>query len=453
MLPTNTGTLGNDYTFVNGTNVGVVTGLVTPPSGVTVLNSATAGVFASYAGFSPSIWAASTSGFPILENIPVYVSSSGVTFGSATSSITTLGLTVLGLQGAGGGNVTVANIDSVASSATNPFTVTTDNGFVDAGKVSAASILSSPAYANIKGIVTVAPKTLTVTGATKTYDGTTAVTDATLSITGFVGSQTLAVTGTSGSYASKDVGSGLTVNNLTYAVTDAANGGKASNYALPTTINTGSITPKTIDLASATISDKSYDGTAAATASGLALSASGIVAGDSVSVGTFTASFADPNAGQGKAVTVTTNTLTGAQAADYQVASFTTTGNINPLAVTLFGVKPADGAATASGSSLVATNAIGNDVITFGGQAFARLGLARQRSRSQASPGFRSATPIIRWQALPASFRSARKISSSTMSSAALSVSPRRQRYHRHAKHQPGDHRLVPFLGWLRPRR
>ena len=110
---------------------------VTDGSAATSLTSTQAATYSSYS-FSGSDWAASMSGYPILKNLPVYISTntySVPTYGSATATGSTLVLVIQGLQGGGG---TSSMIDSISSTTYNPFTVTTDNGYVDAGVQSAS---------------------------------------------------------------------------------------------------------------------------------------------------------------------------------------------------------------------------------------------------------------------------------------------------------------------------
>ncbi|WP_020175956.1 filamentous hemagglutinin N-terminal domain-containing protein [Methyloferula stellata] len=351
----NTGTLTNDYY-----SVVVGSGTVNNNSGVKALS--TGGTVASY-GFDSQFWAMSYSGYPILKNIMVYVGTSGTAPSYGADSTSALGLQAIGLQG---GGMTAANADSITAITGNPFNISVAGGLIDAGSWAAASVLSSSSYTDVKGTVTILPQQLTAT-VTKTYDGTANASGATIALSGLVGDQTLSVGGLSGTFSSKDAGSGLTVSGLAYTLTDGTNGGKAGNYTISTTA-TGTITPLSITLGGATVSDKTYDGSTTANASNLTLS--GVIAGDSVSIASgYAANFADANEGQGKTVTISNLTTSGANANDYVIANFQTTGNITPLPVQLYGSKQADGTATISGTALVAVNAVVGDTVTFSGQA------------------------------------------------------------------------------------
>lgn len=340
----------------------------TDSSSAKSLTAAQASTFASYAGFDSTIWAASTSGFPILAQIPIYVTTSAApAYGSATSSAASLSLSVLGLQGGGG---TLSAIDSAASTTNNPFIVVTTNGYVDAGAWNASSLLSS-VYKNVKGVVTVNPKTLTIAGAVadKVYDGTTAATlvsgVANGGLVGLVGNQTLNINYTSAAFADKNAGNGKTVN-IGYTVADGANGGKASNYSIAkTTAATIGQKPITATVAG---QNKIYDGTTADT---ITWSLPGMVSGDNLVLSYATPQFSDKNTGTGKAVSVTGLTLTGADAGNYllQSTAAQTTANIAPLPLTIYGTRSPDGSIDIKGGNLTAMNLVAGDAASLGGLA------------------------------------------------------------------------------------
>ncbi|WP_426055825.1 YDG domain-containing protein [Janthinobacterium sp. PSPC2-1] len=123
---------------------------------------------------------------------------------------------------------------------------------------------------------------------------------------------------------------------------------------------TATITAKTVNLNGLTANSKTYDGTTSATLSGSASVAAGIVNGDSVTLGTGSATFADANAGIGKAVTVTGYALTGVDAGNYVITLPTgLTANINKADLTLAGTKTYDGTTSVAGSTLTATGVAG----------------------------------------------------------------------------------------------
>ncbi|MCR9207343.1 MAG: YDG domain-containing protein [bacterium] len=121
------------------------------------------------------------------------------------------------------------------------------------------------------------------------------------------------------------------------------------------------------------VDNKVYDGT---TTAQMNATASGVVAGDLVTIGG-TAAFTDKNAGTNKTVNITGLNLTGTDAANYALASTsdTSSADITPLAINVSGLtgddKVYDGTtlATLSGTGTVA--AIGVDDVEVNGSAIA----------------------------------------------------------------------------------
>jgi filamentous hemagglutinin family protein len=336
----------------------------TDTSGAIGLTAAQGARLGSYAGFDGSIWGAAKSGHPILRNLPVFISNSGApSYGAATADVTTLGLSVFGLQG-GAGNANYPDSTGIVTSI--PFTVNTAaTGYVDAGTWAAAAILGGSPYTNLKGVISVKPKALTGDVAGKVYDGTTAATVG--GLTGLVFGQNLAILGSSATFADKNAGvdKSATVNWVVLGDTGTA---KASNYTVTAgTSSVADITQKTI-AASATGGSRTYDGTvdAGGIVSG---TVSGVAAGDSVSLAWGAARFADKNAGSGKAVTLTDLVLSGVDAANYrlQSTSVATTGTITPRALDLYAVKVAEGSPTVSAADLLSTTGITGDQLGLGG--------------------------------------------------------------------------------------
>ena len=183
---------------------------------------------------------------------------------------------------------------------------------------------------------------VSASGVNKTYDGNTT---ATVSFgDDRLAGDVLAYTGTA-NFADKNAGSGKAI-----TVTGIALGGQdAGNYALASTSAgaTADIGRRALT-ATATGVNKVYDGGTGATVS----FGDDRVAGDVLAY-TSTASFADKNAGSGKAVSITGITLGGQDAGNYTLSSSTgtTTANITPrvLNVGATGVdKVYDGSTVAS---------------------------------------------------------------------------------------------------------
>jgi len=118
--------------------------------------------------------------------------------------------------------------------------------------------------------------------------------------------------------------------------------------------------------ASATASNKTYDGSATATITSCTLS--GVLARDSanVSCSVASASFSDANAGDGKTVTASGITLSGGASGNYALSSTTatTTANINRKPVTASATasnKTYDGSATATITSCTLSGVLAGD--------------------------------------------------------------------------------------------
>ena len=173
----------------------------------------------------------------------------------------------------------------------------------------------------------ISPRALSISGTTaasKTYDGsaTAAVTLGTLS--GFVGSETIRISGTEGTFASKNAGDGQTVT-VVYTLSDGTGGGLAGNYSLADTTVTADIYQKALSL-NVSVADKNFDGNPNATVTDYGLS--GFVSGETVGATSTRAAFIDSNIGEGKLVRIDGISLrdgTGsALAGNYTVANTTT---------------------------------------------------------------------------------------------------------------------------------
>ena len=155
-----------------------------------------------------------------------------------------------------------------------------------------------------------------ISASDKTYDATTTATlTGTASVAAF-GGDVVAVTGTgAGTFADKNAGTSkaVTVSGYTLSGADAGN----YNIVQPTGLTAG-ISKADLAVSGISASDKTYDATTTATLTGTA----GVAAfgSDVVAVtGTGAGTFADKNAGTGKAVTVTGYSLTGSDAGNYNI--------------------------------------------------------------------------------------------------------------------------------------
>jgi hypothetical protein len=184
---------------------------------------------------------------------------------------------------------------------------------------------------------------LAVTGATaanKTYDQLLTATISGGTIATISGDTvTLDISGRSGVFADKNVGTSKPVTVTGYAIS----GADAANYSLvqPTGV-TADITQLTLNLTGVTAADKVYDQGVGATLSGGTIAP---ITGDDVSLVTAgrSGSFSDKNVGTGKAVTVSGYAITGADAGNYALAQPTgVTASITQLTLNLTGVTAAD---------------------------------------------------------------------------------------------------------------
>ena len=177
------------------------------------------------------------------------------------------------------------------------------------------------------GGLTTGKKALTVTGMVannKVYDGNAIAMLNGGSLTGLVGSETFNFSGQTGLFANKDAGDSkaVTVSGITLA--DGSNGGLISNYTVnnPTGLS-ANIEKKALTISGMTAIDKVYNGTSEATLTAGTLT--GFVGSETVGISGQTGSFANPNAGGNKPVTVSGITLAngsnGGLAANYSVTS------------------------------------------------------------------------------------------------------------------------------------
>ncbi len=217
--------------------------------------------------------------------------------------------------------------------------------------------------------------TLTVTGVTasnKVYDGTTTATlnASTAALAGVFGTDdvTLDTSAASGTFASKDVGTGIAVTIAGLAI----GGAQASDYTLTQPTATANITAAALSVSGITAKDKVYDGTTTATLDTSAAALVGVIGTDVVTLGTSTATgtFASADVGDGITVTIAGLKIGGAQAFDYTLTQPTTTADITPAALTVSGItaddKVYDGTTTATldTSATGLEGVIGDDDVT-----------------------------------------------------------------------------------------
>jgi len=215
---------------------------------------------------------------------------------------------------------------------------------------------------------------LAVTGlsaSSKTYD-TTAI--ATLTGTAAVttlGTDSVSLGGSAvGAFANKSAGTAkaVTVTGNTLSGTDAGNYNLVQQTGL-----SASISKADLAVTGLAVSSKTYDAGTAATLTGTA--AVTALGSDSITLGgSAVGAFANKNAGTGKAVTVTGNTLSGTDAGNYNLMQQTgLQADINKADLAVTGLsassKTYDTTAIATLTGTAAVAALGSDSITLGGTA------------------------------------------------------------------------------------
>jgi filamentous hemagglutinin family protein len=197
----------------------------------------------------------------------------------------------------------------------------------------------------------ITPLALSVNGTTaanKVYDGNTV---AALSnngvLAGVLGADQVSLSSQTGAFADKNVGTAKPV-----SITNVLGGVDAGNYSVGTSTTNANITPLTLTVTGATAANKVYDGGTTATLSTPGV-LGGAVSGDRVAL-LQTATFVDKNVGVAKPVGIS-NTLSGADAANYTVAGGSSSADITPRALSVTGgvaaSKVYDGSTAATLSS------------------------------------------------------------------------------------------------------
>ncbi|WP_317202167.1 YDG domain-containing protein [Janthinobacterium sp.] len=302
--------------------------------------------------------------------------------GTSAATLTSGGASFDGMVGGDALSVGAAGGAFANANAGNGKTVSISGitlGGLDAGNYILASNTAS-ATANIT------PKALTLTGmsaAGKTYDGDAVAVLSGGALSGLVGTETLGFSGQSGAFADANAGNGKAVSVGGVTLANAGSGataGLAANYSIlnPTGM-TANITPKALTVSGLSAADKTYNGNAAASLSGGALL--GLVGTETLALSGLSGAFANANAGNGKAVTVSGATLgnagsgaTAGLAGNYSVSNPTgLTASVTQKALTVSGLVAAnkvyDGNATASLSGAVLSGLVGSETLALSGLA------------------------------------------------------------------------------------
>lgn len=233
----------------------------------------------------------------------------------------------------------------------------------------------------------------------KQYDRTTAATGNTgsLTLSGVNGGDQVTIASVTLAFQSSGVGTGKTV--VISAVTlGGTNGGSYTVNLAGAPTATANITAKPLTLSgSFTASNKQYDRTTAATMATNSLTLNGVIAPDAVSINSVTAAFGTATVANGKTVSLTAATITGADAGNYSISvagAPTTTANITAKPLTITGSftasdKNYDGntSATIATNSLALSGVIAPDAVSLTSEtaAFGTAGVGANKTVSLAS--------------------------------------------------------------------
>ena len=136
--------------------------------------------------------------------------------------------------------------------------------------------------------------------ASRAYDGTTAASLLGGTLNGVLSQDNVNIAYNTATFDTKDAGTGKTVTAL---LTGSASG----NYSMTASGLTGIITPKALTLTGLAGVSKQYDGLTSVTLTGGTLL--GLVGSEVLTVGASSGSYANANAGSGKAIAVVPGTL------------------------------------------------------------------------------------------------------------------------------------------------
>jgi len=221
-----------------------------------------------------------------------------------------------------------------ASSSVGTGVVIITSGYTLSGQDAENYKLTQP---TLSGDITAKELTITgITGSDKVYDGTTAATATGMATLNGVEAGDDVILGGSPvfTFASDNVGTGITINTSGYTISGTDSG----NYTLTQPTLSGDITAKELTITGITGSDKVYDDTTAATATGT-FTLNGVAAGDDVFLGgspVFT--FASANVGTGITINTTGLTISGTDSANYTLTQPTLSGDITAKELTITGI-------------------------------------------------------------------------------------------------------------------
>jgi hypothetical protein len=178
------------------------------------------------------------------------------------------------------------------------------------------------------------PLTITANSVVKTYDGSNYQATTGVSYSQTPDSRLLGSTSMSGSaIGAKNVG--------TYGIQASGQYSEQLGYLIHYVDGNLSINPANLTVAGISANNKTYDRSTSASINANQATLSGVITGDSVSLNASNGagSFADKNVGNGKLVSVTGLSLTGADAVNYSLSQPTPSANINQASLSLLGIS------------------------------------------------------------------------------------------------------------------
>jgi gliding motility-associated-like protein len=416
------GSDSDNYTLIQPTTTGSITGILLTITGVTAnnkvynrtttatLNTGSAALLGVLGGDNVTLISTGATGTFVNRNAGTgkSVTTSGFTLGgtdkarytliqpSASADITKADLTISGviannkvyngtmatslntgsavLMGIFSGDV----VTLVSSGATGSFA----NKNVGTGKaVTTSGFTTGGADAGNYNVVqpslsaNITKSTLTVSGITtinKVYDATTSATlnTGSESLAGIFGTDavTLNSAGSTGTFANKNAGIGKSVTISGFTIS----GADADNYSLTQPTSTGDITKASATISGVIANSRIYNATNSATLNTGSSTLAGVITGDIVSLVSAgaTGTFENKNAGQGKVVTTTGFTIAGTDAANYNLIQPSVSASITRASLAVTGAtvsnKVYDGttAAAINTGSATLSGVLAGDVIS-----------------------------------------------------------------------------------------
>ena len=235
-----------------------------------------------------------------------------------------------------GSNINLYTSSGTGSTTANSIYLLVDGTLNGSLNITSSTILYTAPTGDIVKGVALAPliaQTINTVPTTATYgDATTS-----LSTTTINAGQTVTYTSSNTAVASINNTTGVLTIGTPGTTTITVSAAGTSTYAILSQSITLTVSPKTLTIASAAVTSKTYDGTTTATVTG---TLSGVISADNgnVSLSTTTGAFANANVGTGKSVTYSP-ILTGSAASNYTLTSPTLTGTITAHTLTIEGIS------------------------------------------------------------------------------------------------------------------